>query len=80
MKRFYCNGCKKSVRVRRLPAGVTMEQGAKGPVYVGSPPCQHYSLRPRPAAPQRPERTSFSSPAIPLAPDAGRSQRPRKRA
>lgn len=84
MKRFYCTICKRHVRVRRLPDGVELTQGPKGPIYTNGQCRHHGESVPRAViqgrAPQRPERTMFVSPGIPLAPDAGRAQRPRKRA
>lgn len=84
MKRFYCTVCKRHIRVRRLPDGVELTQGPKGPVYSNGVCRHHTETAPRAVvqgrAQQRPERTMFVSPAIPLAPDARPAQRPRKRA
>ena len=47
MKRFYCTVCKRTVRVYRLPDGVELTQGPKGPIYSNGVCRHHGSTQPR---------------------------------
>jgi hypothetical protein len=80
MKRFYCTVCKRKVRVYRLPEGVTLIEGPKGPVYSNGVCRHHDSPLPRAAVQGR----ARSAPPAPVrnapAPAVAAASAPKKSA
>ena len=64
MKRFYCTVCKRQVRVRRLPDGVHLIEGPKGPVYSKGVCRHHTSSDPRTIVQQRARSRPTAAPQV----------------